>query len=150
MGYSTASDIYESLSQAEVVELSDDAGAGTIDTSVVERAIADADAEIEAELGVRYSIPFSPVPALVRAASVAIATYLLYLRRAKTLPDERKTRRDQIVALLGQIAMGTRSLGSDGPAESSSSGPRSSLAASDRRITIGRDSDESTGTLDDF
>ena len=49
---------------------------------VVEEAIAKADGEIDAYLGLRYQLPLMGIPAQVRSLSVEIALYHLYSRRS--------------------------------------------------------------------
>lgn len=50
--------------------------AGSIDGEAVRKAITDAQAEIDARLATKYTVPFSPVPALVASIAQDIAAYL--------------------------------------------------------------------------
>jgi len=81
MAYSTQADILEQLSEAHLIQLTDDAGAGTVDADVVSRAIADADAEIDSYCATKYDTPFTTVPAVIRKLSVDMAIYNVYARR---------------------------------------------------------------------
>lgn len=117
MGYCTQSDLEEQIPQAELINLTDDAGAGTVDASAVARAIADADAEIDAYCGARYTVPFSPVPVMIRKMSVDMAIYHLFSRRALKMSDDRKARYDNAVRFLRDVSLGRISLGADAPAE---------------------------------
>lgn len=151
MAYTVKTDILEQISEAELIQLTDDVGAGSVDDAVVTRAIADADAEIDSYCGSRYTVPLSPVPARVRQLSVDIAVYHLYARRAGTLPEERKTRYQDAVRFLRDVASGKASiLGVDAPAEVTDSGPRATTVKSDRVFSRGRASDGSTGSLDNY
>ena len=75
MAYCVQSDLTEAIHEDVLVDLTDDDNLGVVDASRVERAIADADAEINAYCGVRYSVPFDTTPALIRKLSVDIALY---------------------------------------------------------------------------
>jgi len=114
MPYSTLEDILEQLDEDTLVGLSDDQDTGQIDESVVNRAISDADAEIDSYCGSRYSVPLSPVPPIIRKISVDIAIYNLFSRRDAP-PEERRNRYKDAVEFLKQVAMGRASLGQDDP-----------------------------------
>jgi len=117
MAYCAQVDILEQISKVELIQLSDDANAGVVDESVVTRGIADADAEIDGYCGNRYSVPFIPVPELVRKLSVDIAVYNLYSRR-QGAPEGRKERYDAAVQFLRYVADGKAVLPDDAVPES--------------------------------
>ncbi|OPL10677.1 MAG: hypothetical protein AVO38_16365 [delta proteobacterium ML8_D] len=149
MAYSTEADLTEQISEDTLTQLTDDADAGSVDSDVVTRAIADADAEIDGYCGTRYSLPFSPVPGLIRKISVDIAIYNLYARR-KGVPEDRQKRYNDAVRFLRDVSKGVATLGSDEPIDDSDSGPEATVVKSDRIFSVGRDSDSSTGTLDNY
>lgn len=151
MTYSTQSDIEEQLSQADLIELTDDAGAAEVDTSVVARAVADADAEIDSYCGGRYTTPFSPVPVMIRKLSVDIAIYNLHSRRSTLkIPEERQKRYDNAIRFLRDVAKGLISLGADAPSEPTDGKPQATRTKDDRVFSIGKTSDGSAGTLDNY
>jgi len=76
MAYCTQDDILYLLNETALIQLTDDDGAGEIDDEKVTRAIADADAAIDAYCQDRYAVPLSPVPAKIRQISVDIAASL--------------------------------------------------------------------------
>ena len=115
--YCTLADIQDQLDDQVIIELTDDAGAGTIDTAVVDRAVEDADAEVNGYCATRFSVPFSPVPPRIRAISVDIAIYNLFSRR-QAVPEERQTRYDNAKAYLANIAKGLVSPGVQPPPDS--------------------------------
>jgi phage gp36-like protein len=115
MPYSTLSDVQDQLSEAELIGLTDDAGAGAVDADVVARAIADADEEIDGYVGSRVKVPLSPVPGIVRKVSVDTAIYNLYARRHNSIPEIREKRYDNAMKFLAKVATGTISLGADDP-----------------------------------
>jgi len=121
-----------------------------IDSDVITRAIADADAEIDSYCASQYEpLPFSPVPVMVRKLSVDIAIYHLYARR-KGATEERKRRYDEAIRFLRDAARGNVLLGSDGPAADDDAGPAATTDADDRIFSSGKASDDSSGTLDNY
>ncbi len=151
MAYSIQTDIEEQISQDELIELTDDAGSGSVDSSVVARAIADADAEIDSYCATRYSVPFDPVPVIIRKLSVDIAIYNLFARRSVLkVPEERQKRYDNAIRFLRDIAKGWISLGADAPSEPATGKAKATRTKDDRIFTTGKTSDGSTGTLDSY
>ena len=79
--YCTRGDIEKILPADVLLRLTDLDSDGQEDTGIVDRAIGDAGAIIDGYASVRYSTPFDPVPAQVRACAVSIAVYKLFARR---------------------------------------------------------------------
>lgn len=151
MAYSTQADLEEQISQTELVELTDDAGSGAVDTSALNRAIADADAEIDSYCGGRYAMPFSPVPVIIRKFSVDMAIYNLFARRSVLkIPEDRQKRYDNAVRFFRDLAKGLISLGADAPAEPAAGLPQATRTKEDRVFSLGKTSDGSVGTLDGY
>ena len=82
MAYCTLDDLKDKISEDILVELTDDDGAGIIDTSRTDRAMADAESEIDSYCAARYKIPLDPVPGIVRKYCVDIAVYNRVAQRA--------------------------------------------------------------------
>ena len=114
MAYSTQTDLLEQIDEDILIQLTDDVDAGTIDADKVTRAIADADGEIDSYCGMKYPVPFTTVPPVIRKCSVDIGIYNLYSRR-KGAPEDRKTRYDNAIRFLKDVAKGLASLGEDDP-----------------------------------
>lgn len=150
MAYCTQTDILNQLDQTVLIQLTDDAGAGAVDADKVTRAIADADEEIDAYLSVKYSLPFSSTPNLVRKMSVDLAICNLYARRDDTMPDIRQDRCKVVRSSLDRIARGMMKLDVPDPAVDSDDGATATTSRSDRIFSTGRSSDGSTGTLDNY
>lgn len=152
MPYCTLDDLKEQLSETDLISLTDDEDAGQIDTSVTDRAIADADAEIDGYCRKRYALPFDPVANLIRKLSVDIALYNLYCRPGRVLPDERKDRYENAIKTLEYIADGTIQLGTDLAEQSTGDAdlPQVSTKTTDRVFTRDLKSNSSMGTLDNF
>lgn len=111
MPYCTKTDIEKMIPAAAVTQLTDDEGTGAQISSRVSEAIAQADSEIDAYCASIYTIPFSPVPDLVRKFSVDIAIYHLYSRRLEEMPEVRYQRYKDAIKQLEDIAKGLMSLG---------------------------------------
>lgn len=111
MPYSTIEDIKKMLPEAELLRLTDDEDAGAINTARVDEAIAQADAEIDAYVGARYSVPLAGAPEFIRKASVDLAIYNLHSRTALALPEVRRERYTNTVRLLEGISSGKVTLG---------------------------------------
>jgi phage gp36-like protein len=116
VAYSILTDLKEQLSETELIQLTDDAGAGVVDTSVTDRAIADADTEIDGYVGTRLEAPLDPVPDIIRKLGIDIAIYNLFSRRHDSVPETRKDRYRNAIAVLSKIAEGKMSLGANDPA----------------------------------
>ncbi len=149
MSYCDQDDILEQISESELIDLTDDIGAGSVNDAVLARAIADADAEIDSYCGARYTVPFSPTPLMIRRMSVDIAVWRLFTRRGVEAPG-RKEQYDNAIRFLKDVAKGLVTIGADAPAPDDDGGPEASTVESDRTFTLGKISDSSTGTLDNY
>ena len=129
--YSTLTDMTEQIPEEELIALTDDADTGSVDTSVTDRAVADADSEIDGYCGRRYGVPLSPVPTIIRKFSVDIAIYNLFSRR-QGAPEDRRTRYKDAVKFLENVARGLISLGADDPDATPSDAQKPKISFSDR------------------
>ena len=69
MPYATAAQMEEQFGTRELIALTDRDNVGAVDSAVLARALADADAEIDSYLAGRYTLPLAGTfPALVRHA----------------------------------------------------------------------------------
>lgn len=110
MGYATSIDLVNRFGETELIQLSDRASTGAINTVVVAAKLADADAEIDGYLAGRYTLPLAAVPlALVRIAC-DVARYHLYDDR----PTEQVSQRyKDAIRFLEMVAKGNVQLGVD-------------------------------------
>lgn len=99
-----------------MAELTTESGTNP-DSGVVDECIAKADAEIDSYLGVKYTVPFSTVPARVESLSQDIAIYYLFTRRSVT-PEMREINYKNAIAYLRDVAAGKAVL-IDGSTEAS-------------------------------
>lgn len=120
MSYSVQADLLAQISNEQMLQLTDDAELGSINTDRINEAIAAADAEIDGYLANKYAVPVAaPVPALVKKLSIDFTVYNLWRRRQKVPEDVRKAYEDAL-AMLGKIAAGEISIGVDPPPTESS------------------------------
>lgn len=103
MPYATQADMAERFGEAELAQVADLIGNGEPDATVIARALADADAEIDAALIGRYALPLATVPVLLTRIACDLARESLYADR----PTEEITNRAKRVReLLKGIAQG--------------------------------------------
>lgn len=110
MAYCTLEDLKEKISEDKLIQLTDDDGAGAIDTSRTDRAMADAESEIDSYCAGRYKVPLVPVPGIIRKYCVDIAVYNL-LQRREGAGDERHRDYKNAIAFLQNLASGKATLG---------------------------------------
>jgi phage gp36-like protein len=102
MAYCTKADLIEALDEEKLVQLTDDTGESVIDEGHISRAIADADAEIDAYCG----DPFDLVPAIIKKLSIDISIYNLYARHTEEIPEARRDRYNNASRILFHISTG--------------------------------------------
>lgn len=78
MSYASLADLNELAGQEEILQVADRDNDGEPDTDVIAAALAHADNTINGYLAVRYAIPLTAVPDLVRTWAVALARYRLH------------------------------------------------------------------------
>lgn len=151
MAYCTQSDIEKRLPEQTLIDLTDDAGAGSVDADVIAAAIADADEEIDAYLSMRYSLPFATTPAIVLRMSADLAACNLYARRDHIdLPKQWDERCKATRRMLEKLASGSLRLDVPDPSQSSDDGVSVTSDKDDRVFSIGKGSAGTTGTLDNY
>jgi phage gp36-like protein len=79
--YLTRADIDAAIPADVLLEAADLDRDGVEDPGVVDKALDDAQAEVDSYLLTRYPVPVSPVPTRLRQVSVAICVYRLLARR---------------------------------------------------------------------
>lgn len=105
MTYATLQTLIDRYGEDMLLGITDRATppAGVIDTVVVERALANADATINGRLGTRYVVPLAETPPEIRDIAEAIAIYRLHVYK----PDEKiSDDYDDAVATLKAMADG--------------------------------------------
>ena len=105
MAYCTQDDLERRIGAADLAALADYDGDGVADAEVVAAAIGDACSLIDSYLSVRFAVPVSPVPDVLRTRAVDLAVYFLRLRRDSATEDSRRQQEDAL-AWLRQVAAG--------------------------------------------
>ena len=108
MPYATQQNMIDRFGQQELTELTDRSSSGAIDAEVLARCLADADADINVRLSVRYTLPLTAVPEVLVRIACDITRYYLYDDR---VTDQVKARFDNAIKLLDAVAAGKASIG---------------------------------------
>lgn len=109
--YAIRQDMIDRFEERELIQATDraDPPAGVIDDTVLNRAIDDAEAEINGHLAAKYALPFADVPVVLKRWACDIAWYFLLKDRA----GEQVTKRyESIVKSLRMVNEGELTLGS--------------------------------------
>jgi len=108
MPYTDQAALIERFGLAELLAIADRDGDDAVDAGVVSQAIADADAEIDAYLGARFTVPLAdPVPPLVGRLAADLARYRL---QDDNPLDEVAARYRRAVDTLRELANGSAQL----------------------------------------
>ena len=110
MTYATQQNMIDRFGEQELIELTDHANAGSINATVLGQALADADAEINAYLTSRYTLPLATVPPVLVKFAADVARYQLYDTRATEMV---KARYDDAIKFFKMLVNGSVSLGLD-------------------------------------
>jgi phage gp36-like protein len=110
MSYAIQQDLIDRFGQTELIQLTDLAGAGTINATEVARALADADGEIDGYLAGRYALPLPAIPKIITGYACDIARYRLY---KGVIAETVQKNYDQAIKFLSLVAQGKISLGPD-------------------------------------
>jgi len=103
MPYAALTDLLERFREDELVQLTDDAGAGVIGEARIARALTSADGTIDAYLAKTYRLPLAPLPTLVVDLACEIARFKLY---RDTPPARVQKGYDAALKTLSEIARG--------------------------------------------
>lgn len=113
MAYISQAEMVLRFGETELIQLTDrDGTAGAIVSSVLDGAIADADALIDAHLvPAGYAVPLSPVPAVVVRIAADLARYFLFSAQSEDAEAPWAKRYTDAVRLLQKIGAGDVQLG---------------------------------------
>ncbi len=116
MTYATQQNMIDRFSQKELIELTDRAepATGAIVAAVMDRALADADAEINGHLSAKFTLPLDPVPTVMERIACDIARYYLYDDR---VTEQVRDRYNNAVKFLKGVVSGEISVGVDAVSE---------------------------------
>ena len=94
MAYATEQDLIDRAGEQEISQVADRDGTSETYAAAIGKALAQADARIDAALAIRFILPLSTVPDVVNQWAVSIARYFLHRDGA---PDH--VRKDYELAL---------------------------------------------------
>ena len=103
MTYATQADLTDRFGAVELAQLTDRTKGVVIDATVLGRALADADAEIDSYLATRYSLPLESTPVVLVRMAADMARYRLYDDR---VTEAVRQRYGDAVSLLKRMATG--------------------------------------------
>ncbi|MBF0095529.1 MAG: DUF1320 domain-containing protein [Alphaproteobacteria bacterium] len=107
MAYATLQALIDRFGEDELIQLTDDAGAGVVDQARIDLRCAEADGLINGYVGTRYTVPLAPVPVEVEGIACDVARYLLY----RDAPSETvRAGHDAAMRKLRDIASGALTL----------------------------------------
>jgi phage gp36-like protein len=109
MTYATQADLVDRFGAVELAQLTDELSGTTINAATVAQALADASAEIDGYLGVRYALPLTFVPPVIERICCDIARYYLFDDRVS---EAVRNRYLSAVAMLKSMSAGSVTLGS--------------------------------------
>lgn len=110
MTYAAATDLDSYFGAAEVLIAADRDGDGTADVGVVADAIAAAEEEIDSYLAVRYDLPLSSVPGVLKRVCCDLTMYHMSFGHA-AMTEEKRTRYTDGISWLGKLSKGVVTLG---------------------------------------
>ena len=111
--YIGQSDLQLRMTSDELVQLADFDQDGTADSTVIARAISDAESLVDSYVGARTTVPLTTVPDHVKTLAVNLAIYYLHLGRRSVTEDIRNQYEDDL-RQLRDIAAGKATLGDAG------------------------------------
>jgi phage gp36-like protein len=113
MAYATQADLEIRFGSEELAQRSDRINGSVIDVAVVDRALADAEAEVDAYLASRYQLPLASVPAVLVRLTCDIAFYRLcdippeeVRKRYEDAVRDLKRAADGVLVIDGAVALG--------------------------------------------
>lgn len=115
MNYCTLDDIKGHVSDARLIEVTDDGSpncSGTIQEAIVNKAIEESSNLIDAYIGKRFKLPLPCVPSVLKSICVDLSIYNLYERVTEmNVSDGMQLRYKNALSLLKGIAEGDISIG---------------------------------------
>jgi len=132
--YITQADLENKISKSLLIQLTDDDKTGLIDSTKLDSAINEAEAEIDGYIATKYTVPVSPVTDLLKKLARQIAVKNLYDRRPST-PENVNDNYDNAIAFLKAVAKGDATLGVDPPPAESTQGSAGEVSGPERVFT---------------
>lgn len=131
MPYATVADFTARFGADELLQLTDRDHDGVADTGVLDQAISDADAEIDAYLSGRFTLPLSRIPPVLVRIACDVIRYRLWDQAAS---EEVTTRYNAAVKFLQSVASGLVMIGTDPEPAATTRNADVTLAVSTGRV----------------
>lgn len=125
MPYIDQSDILQRIAMKQLIQLTDDANTGQLDSGILGGVLEEASGKVDAYCRGRYATPLQQSDIATTIAR-DIAVYLLYSRRPQAMSETVRQRYEDAMAALKDIASGKAAL--DQPA--SAAAPQTSTTGS--------------------
>lgn len=135
MAYSTLAKLKKRITEAALIQLTDDENGIAINESRVDEALAAADAVIDGHCRGRYTVPFIVVPDMIAAIAEQLAIYNLYARKVEEMPQTRDDQKKDAMELLKAIATGKITIGEPDADVPEVGGVQTNTTANDRIFT---------------
>ncbi len=103
MTYASLSDMVDRFGETEVAQRTNRVDGLTVDLAVLERALGDADAQIDSYLASRYTLPLVSTPTVLIRLACDITRYHLF---DDGVPETVRQRFEDAVSLLKKLASG--------------------------------------------
>ncbi len=112
MSYCSTDDIQSVITNDDLVQLTNDSGGDSVDTTKITEAISYVDNIIDGYLRGRYDLPLASTPDELKYIAVDFVVYRLYSRRMSTeVPRSISEKHETVINLLSRIQKGTFNLG---------------------------------------
>jgi phage gp36-like protein len=138
MPYSTDADLTNDvITPAELVQLTDDEGLGSVNAARTTAARAKIDELIDGHLrGGGYTLPLTSTPPMLKTISIDGTVCYLYERRFKAqMPESIQKKLDAILRLLAKIQKREILIGADAAVEAAGGNYQTNKTADDRKFT---------------
>lgn len=119
MSYTSQAALIDRFGEDELIDASDRSQEGEIDPEVIDRAIADAGAQIDAHLRGRYALPVVDSSGAINRIAADLARYYLW---GISAPEHVSERYKAAIATLRDLARGVITI--DAPADQGRTGTR--------------------------
>lgn len=135
MPYTNLTALKNIVPEADLIALTDDNNTGVVDTAVLDEAILNADSLIDSFLRVKYELPLTSTPQLVKKVSADLTLFNLYERRnAAKVPEYIQAKKKEAFELLEKLRGGEIAVDAS-DAEGHGGEYRSNKTAMDRQFT---------------
>lgn len=136
MAYAAKADVIaRGVTEAELVQLTDDTGTGAVDDTVLSSVLTEASATVDSYCRLRYAVPLQSSEK-VKGLTVDLAIYQLFSRRRR-VTDDIKDRYNAAMKFLVDVSAGKAAL--DQPANATAQSGSGPVLTTDQEERFGDD-----------